>query len=190
LWAASGGVTRSLQVCHGSGRPLISLLLTSFSFPICAWIEEITRSIFPCATNIQCPPDVHIGNTNVPYPTLTIDVAKTHESEIQLLADAVNKHFAAMTGVMVWLGIKIYPTHRMKITLRERDVTQGFGAVDPPLAYTGFISTVGPCAVSITIPKRLIFHGVPNNLVPPTATPDFIVDLNHIREAIELNFFA
>jgi hypothetical protein len=47
LWAASGGVTRSLQVCHGSGTPLISLSLTSFSFPICAWIEEITRSIFP-----------------------------------------------------------------------------------------------------------------------------------------------
>jgi hypothetical protein len=133
---------------------------------------------------------VHIGNTNVPYPTFTIEVAKLHESDIQFLADAANKHFTAMTGVMVWLGIKIYPTHRMKIMLLERDVTQGFGAVNPPLAYTGFISTVGRCAVSITIPKRLIFHGVPKNLVPPTATPDFILALNHIREAIELNFFA
>ena len=133
---------------------------------------------------------MHIGNTNVPYPTFTIEVAKTHESEIQLLADAVNKDFATMTGVMVWLGIKIYPTHRMKITLLERDVTQGFGAVNPPFADTGFINTVRPCAVSITVPKRLIFHGVPNNLVPPTATPDLILDLNHIREAIELNFFA
>ena len=47
LWAASGGVTRSLQVCHGSGTPLISISLTSFSFPICTWIEEITRSILP-----------------------------------------------------------------------------------------------------------------------------------------------
>jgi hypothetical protein len=80
-------------------------------------------------TNVQCPPGVHIGNTTVPYPTFTIDVAKTHESENQLVADAVNKHFAAMTGVMVWLGIRIYPTHHMKITLLERDVTQGFGAV-------------------------------------------------------------
>jgi hypothetical protein len=95
-----------------------------------------------------------------------------------------------MTGVMVWLGIMIYPTHRMKIMLLERDVTQGFGAVNPPLANTGFISNVGPCAGSITIPKRLIFHGVPNNLVPPTATPNFILDLNHIREASELNFFG
>ena len=141
-------------------------------------------------TNIQCPPGVHIGNTNVPYPTFTIEVAKTHESDIQLLADAVNKYFAAMTGVMVWLGIKIFPRHHMKIMLLERDVTQGFGAVNPPLAYTEFISTVGPCAVSITIPKRLIFQGVANNLVPPTASPDFILDLNHIREASELNFLA
>jgi hypothetical protein len=133
---------------------------------------------------------VHIGNTNVPCPTFTIQVAKIHESKIQLLDDAVNKHFAAMTGVMVWLGIKIYPTHRMKITLLERDVTQGFGAVNPPLADTGFISTVGPCTVSITVPKRLIFHGVPNNLVPPTATSDFILDSKHIREANEMNFFA
>jgi hypothetical protein len=95
------------------------------------------------ATHLQYPPGVLVGNTNVGYPTFTIEVAKTNESEPQLLSDAATKHFSPMTGVVVWLGIKIYPTHLFSVTLLERDIQRGFGALQP-LAYTGFLNTVGP----------------------------------------------
>jgi hypothetical protein len=130
---------------------------------------------------------VLVGTSNVGYPTFTVEVAKSHESEPQLLSDASNKHFSPMTGVMVWLGIKMYPTHQFSVTLLERDTQAGFGAL-PTLAHTGFLSSAGPVQATITIPKRLIYHGVPNHLVPPTTTPDFILDLNVIREAVELHF--
>jgi len=140
--------------------------------------------------NLQSPPGRPIGNTNVLSPTFTVQVAKSHESWDRLIADAGTKHFANITGVMVWLGFKIYPTQRMKVCLLERDTVQGFGSLDPPLASTNFIDTTVPCQEQIIIPKRLIFHGVPIALVPPTSTPDYVLDLEIIREAIDTNFGA
>jgi hypothetical protein len=87
---------------------------------------------------------------------------------------------------MVWLGVKIYPeTERMRVCLKERDTLIGYGSLDPPLAVTEYIKTDIPCQATITIPKCLIYHGVPNHLIPPTTTPDYILDLELIREAID-----
>jgi hypothetical protein len=86
---------------------------------------------------------------------------------------------------MVWLGAKIFPeTKRMRVCLKERDTITGYGSLDPPLTITGYIATDVPCQATITIPKHLIYHGVPNHLIPPTTTPDYILDLELIREAI------
>ena len=66
-------------------------------------------------------------------------------------------HFAPITGVVVYLGIKIYPTKTMRVCLLERDTVQGFGYLDPPLSQTGFIDINVPCNITIVVPKRLIF---------------------------------
>lgn len=73
---------------------------------------------------------------------------------------------------MVWLGVKIFPeTDRMRVCLKERDTIIGH-------------STDVPCPATMTIPKRLIYHGVPSQSIPPTTTPDCLLDLELIREAI------
>jgi hypothetical protein len=119
-----------------------------------------------------------------------MEVATSNESWDRLLADADEKHFSPLTGIVMWLGIKIYPTVRMRVCLKERDMIQGFGALDPPLAITGSIDTTAPCQASIVLPKRLLYHGVPNAHIPPTLTPDYVLDLNIIRESIDKNFEA
>jgi len=95
-----------------------------------------------------------------------------------------------VTGIVVWLGIKIYPLERMRVCLLERDATQGFGALNPPLARTGFIDTTAPCLAFIVIPKCLLYHGVPIALIPPALTPDYILGLEIIRKSINQNFEA
>jgi hypothetical protein len=90
-----------------------------------------------------------------------------------------------MTRIVVWLGIKIYPSRKMRVCLLDRDLVRGFGAVYPPLAQTDFIDITAPCTESVVIPKRLLYHGVPLPLIPQTVTPDYVLDLNIIREAIE-----
>ena len=119
-----------------------------------------------------------------------MEIAKSHDSWDRLLSDANDKHFSPLTGIVLWLGIKIYNSERMRVCLLERDMVQGYGAVDPPLACIGFIRTDVPCNASITIPKGLIYYGVPNGLMPPTISPDYILDLNIVREAINDNFEA
>jgi hypothetical protein len=79
---------------------------------------------------------------------------------------------------LLWLGIKIHPSERMGVCLLERDTAQGSWALNPPLASTGFIDTTVPSTASIVIPKRLLSHGVPIALIPPTLTPDYVLDLN------------
>ena len=168
---------------------IIYLLLTSLVFPWEVGSKKSPDHSFR-PTHLQSPPGRHIGNSNVLYPNFTIEVAKSHESWGRLIANGVTKHFSPMTGIVLWLGIKIYPSERMRVCLLERDTTQGFGALNPPLASTGFIDTTVPCTASIVIPKRLLYYGVPIALTPPTLTPDYILDFDIIREAIDENFEA
>jgi len=112
------------------------------------------------------------------YPNFTIEVAKSYQSWDRLIANVVTKHFSPMTGIVLWLGIKIHPSERMGVCLLERDTAQGSCALNPPLASTGFIDTTVPCTASIVMPKRLLSHGVPIALIPLTLTPDYVLDLN------------
>ena len=38
--------------------------------------------------------------------------------------------------------------------------------------------------MTIVVPKRLIFFGVPAAFVPPTATPDYNLDVDIIRRRV------
>jgi hypothetical protein len=125
-WAESGGAIDCLEICLRGGT-------THHFFPLSslAWLydgsskKSLENSFTP--SNIQSPPGKTIGTSNVCYPTFTVEVGKSHESWDQLLQDADRKHFAAITGVMVYLGIKIFPSKRMRACLLERDTNQGFG---------------------------------------------------------------
>ena len=182
-WAESGGTVESLDICLGGGTTLLFLSLTSL-----AWLYDGGSKKSPdnsfTPLNIQSPPGKTIGTSNICYPNFTVEVGKSHESWDQLLRDADRKHFAAITGVMVYLGIKIFPSKRMRVCLLERDATHGFGYLDPPLADTGFIDINVPCNITIVVPKRLIFFGVPQALVPPTVTADYNLDVDIIRRPI------
>lgn len=182
-WAESGGAVECLDICLGSGTILPFPSLISL-----AWLYDGGSKKSPdnsfTPSNIQSPPGKTIGTSNVCYPNFTVEVAKSHETWDQLVRDADSKHFAIMTGVMVYLGIKIFPSKRMRICVLERNAIQGFGYLNPPLADTGFIDINNPCNITIVIPKRLIFFGVPPALVPPTVAPDYNLDVDIIRRRV------
>jgi hypothetical protein len=188
-WTESGGVLDTLEIGGGAWTLPIYLSLTLLVFPWAVGSKKSPDNSFR-PTQLQSPPGVRIGTSNVLYPNFTMEVATSNESWDHLLADADEKHFSPLTGIVMWLGIKIYPTVRMRVCLKERDMIQGFGALDPPLAITGSIDTTAPCQASIVLPKRLLYHGVPNAHIPPTLTPDYVLDLNIIRESIDKNFEA
>ena len=107
FWAASGGVRNSLQIGHGARTPPICISLT-LVFPWAVGSKKSPENSFR-PRDLQSPLCRTIGNTNILYPTFTVGVAKSHESWDRLIADADTKHFANITEVMVWLGIKITP---------------------------------------------------------------------------------
>lgn len=188
-WTESGGVMDNMEVGGGARAPLIYLSLTLLVFPWAVGCKKSPDNCFRPA-QLQSPPGVHLGNSNVLYPNFTVEVAKSHETWNELLDDADIKHFSALTGIVLWLGIKIYPTRRMRVCLLERDTNNGWGARMPMLACTGYIDTSSPCHASIVLPKRLLYHGVPNASIPPTQTPDYVLNLEIIRKAINKNFTA
>jgi hypothetical protein len=142
-WSESGVSMNCLEQVLTGGTTLLNLSLT-----LLAWLYENQSKKSPdnsfAPTNLKSPPAKTIGNTNVMYPTFTIEVGKTHESWDQLARDAESKHFAADTSVAVYLGIKIFPTKGMKVCLLERDSVRGFGYLDPPLAKTEHSTSMSP----------------------------------------------
>jgi hypothetical protein len=180
-WAESGGARDCLLPVLGGDTTLIFLSLTSL-----VWLYDPTSKKSPdnsfIAANIQIPPGKPIGTSNVCYPNVTVEVAKAHESWDQLLPDAAGKHFSATTGVMAYVGVKIFPSRRIRVCLLVRNVLQGFGYIDPPLADTRFINIDAPSNMTIVVPKDLIFFGVPPALVPPTVTPNYNLDVDMISQ--------
>jgi hypothetical protein len=180
-WAESEGGLDSLVNCLGGGTILPFLSLTSVAWLYDGNSKKSPDNSFVPAT-IQSPPGRTIGNTNVCYPTFTVEVGKSHESWDELLRNAAEKHFAQVTGVMIHLAIKIYPSKRIRVGLLERNVPQGYGYVDPPLADTGFLDIHNPCGITLVVPKRLIFFGA--TVVPPTVTPDYNLPVDIIRRRV------
>jgi hypothetical protein len=182
-WSESGGFLDCLENGLGGCTSLLYLSLTSLAWLYDGGSKKSPDNSFTPAY-LQSPPGKTIGTTNVLYPNFTVEVGKSHESWDQLFRDAEEKYFAPITGVVVYLGIKIYPTKRMRVCVLERDAVQGFGYLNPPLAQTGFIDINVPCNITIVVPKRLIFFGVPPALVPPTVTPDYNLDVDIIRRRV------
>jgi hypothetical protein len=132
--------------------------------------------------DIVCPPGHLLPNGINAYPTFTVEVAKSNESYVRLGAEASQKYFSAMTGVMVYLGIKIFPTKQMKVIVGERNMTVGYGMVT--ITETGMIDITVPCVATVTIPTRLIYWGVPANQIPPNNPADYVLDLELVRATI------
>jgi hypothetical protein len=180
-WAESGGVQECLENGGGGGTTVLNLSLTSLD-----WLYNGTSKKSPdnsfTPANVTSPPGKYIGTTNVLYPNFAVEVGKSHESWDRLLRDCEEKHFAAMTGVVLYLGIKIYPTGQIRVCLLERDFIRGHGYAFPPLGETGFVDISVPCNDTIVVPKRLIFYGDPEP--PPTITPDYILPIELIRRRV------
>jgi len=182
-WSESGGSLNCLEQILTGCTMLLHLSLTGL-----AWLYDDESKKSPdnsfAPTDLRSPPAKTIGNTTVMYPTFTIEVGKLHETWDQLFRDAESKHFAADTSVAVYLGIKIFPTKRMKVCLLQRDFVRGFGYLDPPLAQTGFLDINVQCNITIVVPKRLIFFGVPVAMIPVTMTADYHLNVEIIRQRV------
>ena len=114
------------------------------------------------------------------YPTFVLEVGYMHESYPELLRDAVNKHFSPLTSIQLYLGIKIHKvSRRFQTVVRDR--------VNILFETNGLLSVDTPTLLSFTLPKRLLFFGVPAHLIPPTSTPDLIIPLERVRNFI-LNY--
>jgi hypothetical protein len=165
-WSESGGVLDCLE--NGLAGCTIPLYLSLTSL---AWLYDGGSKKSPdnsfTPTNLESPPAKTIGASNVLYPNFPVEVGKSHESWDQLSRDANEKHFAPITDIVLYLGIKIYPTKRMRGCLLERDTVQGSGYLNPPVAQTGFIDINVPCNITIVVPKRLLFFGFLQRWFPP-----------------------
>jgi hypothetical protein len=85
----------------------------------------------------------------------------------------------------VYLGIKNFETKRMKVCLLQRDFIRGHGDVAHPSQKPYiYIDINHPCNTTITIPKNLIFWDVPAGMLPATATPDYNLRVDVIREMV------
>ena len=161
------------------------------------------QSFVPLA--ILSPPALIIpGTTGAPYPTLVIEVSKTHESYNDLFNDAAIKHFSANTTVRVWVGVKLYDGHggRFRCMFRLRDPIND-GILAGSGATTGFLYIHQPTDIEFVIPKSEIFWGVnpplpptrsvvpgPNALpapqAPGTPTDDLVLPLEELRVVVAL----
>ena len=142
------------------------------------------------------------GSNRIIYPTFVIEVGRSHETYPQLLNDAEFKHFSPMTSIQVWLGIKLFPTARMKVALKVRNNNLGHGSDPAQFIESETISLLQPTDIEIIVPKNRIYFAVPPAQVPPTSmtTPgqnalpraalpygpidDFVVSVDLIRRCV------
>ena len=102
------------------------------------------------------------------YPNFVVEVGKDHETYPELLRDCETKHFSPLTSVQVWLGIKVYPSRRMKVVFKLRDTVRGHGYDPAAGAETPNIDLRNPTTYEFIIPKARIFFAVPPAMVPAT----------------------
>ena len=133
------------------------------------------------------------------YPTVVIEVSKSHETYNDLFDDADIKHFSSLTSVRVWIGIKLTSGHggKMRAMFRLRDHVAGSGTLAGSGATTDYIPLSQPTNIEFIIPKSEVFFGVapplpqtlvsipgPNALPPPAnpgPTDDLVLPLEEVR---------
>jgi hypothetical protein len=124
-------------------------------------LREISRPILP-NHELQCSTSTSHPGTNIIYPTLVIEIAKTHETYNELLDDCDTKHFSTMTSVRVWVGVKFTPGDggRIRVVWCLRDPVNG-GILANSGASTGYIPINQPTNIQFIIPKAEVFFGSP-----------------------------
>ena len=90
-----------------------------------------------------------------------------------------------MTSIQLYLGIKIHGGTRQFQTVLFDRASGNLGGANMLFTTNGMVSVDIPTLLSFTLPARLLFFGVPMNLIPATATPDLVVPLECIRIAIQ-----
>jgi hypothetical protein len=205
IWSTNMGTApESLeQLGQGSNNPM-TCALANVDWYFQAGSEKSPDQSF-CPENIQVGLNLAKlvpGSNTIVYPTFTIEVGRSHETYPQLLNDAELKHFSPMTSVQVWLGIKLYPSVRMKVALKMRHSNLGYGSDPAQFVESDTISLLHPTDIEIIVPKNRIYFAVPPAQVPPTSitTPgrnalprmalpygpidDFVVSLDLIRRRV------
>lgn len=126
------------------------------------------------------PPARLKPGTNVPYPTVVLEVAHKIESWRRLKDDARKKAFSRMTSIQVVIGIKIYERH-----IRCFWGSRGANGTDMVFReQTSKLDVQQASAIVFTIPKDLVFWGVPCHLIPTTSGPALILPIETLRIAI------
>ena len=202
LWSTNGGASPSSLRQLGRGR--MTCLRSQLTIPEYRWTADSEKSPDQSfvARNIQFPPALVIpGTLSAPYPSMVIQISKSHETYNELLEDAAVKHFSTSTSVRVWVGAKLYPGHggRFKAMFRLRDPATG-GVLAGSGASTGFLSLNQTTNIEFIIPKTEIYFGVvplPPTLfatpgqaaLPPPQNPgqptdDLVLPVEELREAV------
>jgi hypothetical protein len=140
------------------------------------------------------------------YPTLVVEIAKSHETYPELLQDCEEKHFSPITSVQVWIGMKAFLGGRMKAVFRLRDTIRGQGYDVLSGAETPYIDLQQQTDYQFIIPKARIYFAVPPAMVPPTTfalpgpsalppppmpvvlTDDFVLPIECFRDALFRNW--
>jgi len=202
LWSSNGGigVTKLRQL--GQGR--MTCLSYKLTIPEYRWTagseKSPDQSFVP--RNITSHPALIIPGTIAgAFPTMVMEISKTHESYNDLFDDAVIKHFSMQTSVRIWIGVKLYSGHggRLRCMFRLRDPVNG-GILANSGATTDYISLHDYTSIEFIIPKSEVFWGVnpplpptqstvpgPDVLPPPqvpgTPTDDLVLPIEELRDA-------
>jgi len=173
FWSTNGGggADTLLQLGQAGMSSLISKL-TSLEWTYASGSQKSPDQSF-LPINLTAPPGLVIpGTISLIFPTMVLEISKTHESYLELFDDADNKHFSPQTTVRIWVGVKLSPGHggRMRAMFRQRDPVN-HGTFAGSGATTGFIPLNQPTNIEFIIPKTEIYWGV----VPPLPPTPFVV---------------
>ena len=130
--------------------------------------------------NIQAPPAKLKPGTNIPYPTLVIEVYHKHEGWKELKRDAKTKAFSQMTSIQIIIGIKLFTSH-FRVFWAHRSPT---GTGMNIQGTTPKLDVQIPTNLTFTLPKSLVFWSVPQVSWPVTPTPNLILHMETLRMAI------
>jgi hypothetical protein len=200
LWSTNGGTgVGNLRQLGRGGMTYLSYKLTIPGYRWAAGSEKSPDQSF-VPMNITSPPALIIPRTIArAYPTMVMEISKTHESYHDLFDDAAIKHFSTQTSIRVWIGVNPYSGYggRLRCMFRRRDPVNG-GILANSGATTPYISLHQPTAIEFIIPKSEVFWGVnpplpltqstvpgPNALPQPQApgapTDDLVLPVEELR---------
>ena len=130
--------------------------------------------------DIQVPPAKLKPGTNIPYPTIVIEVNHNHEGWNKLKRDARTKALARMTSIQIIIGITIFTSHFRIFWARRSATGTGMNIQQT----TPKLDAQVPTNLTFTLPKNLVFWSVPQPNWPVTSTPNLILQIDTLRLAI------